>query len=1187
MQGSDPGGRADSTPDELAAVERAMTALEGQRAALGDEVVETALAPLRERRAALQAPRAEQRRLVTVVFSDLVDFTVLSRRLDAEDTREVVNAYFALWQQVIEAQGGVVEKFIGDAVMAVFGLRTSYEDDAQRAVRAALAMRDGLPGLSARISREYGVELHMRVGVDTGEVVVSTLGERAGHDFVAVGPTVNRASRLQSAAPVDQVLISTETHRQVRGWFSFEESAALTLKGIDEPVEAFVVRRERPQGFHLDRAGGIEGVEAPTVGRDIQLRFLQERLWDVEEDRQWRVVTIVGDAGLGKSRLLRDFDAWLAERPDAVWWFRGRAHQSGRNRALGLLRDVLKARLGLQETDTTPEVREKFAAGFETAFGPGEGRQAAQLVGTWLGFDLDDGSEELPSDPQNVRDRGTELLARYFAALGRTAPVVILLEDLHWADDGSLRWLDAADPLLHGTQVLVVATTRPTLLEERPHWGEGLAHHVRLPLPALSRRETRELARRLLQHVEDLPATLSELVVDAADGNPFYVEELVTWLLDAGVVVRDEPHWFVVDELVHSVVVPSTLKGVLQSRLDALGSEERDLLQRASVVGRVFWDDAVARLDEAHEPSALVLDTLRRREIVYQREVSAFESAHEYLFKHALLRDVAYDSVLRAHRERYHHHAATWLAEVSAAAGRQEEYAAIIAEHFEKARDPEAARWYLVAGRNAASVFALEEATRLFEQALDLADGPVLRFDVRLERERLFDWIGDRALQEAELQAMAALEDDLDEERGIALRVAQSAWAFQHSDYTRAVALASQASQRASELGRDQLVAWSELWLGKACTWSDDADGAARALERARALSERTGQQSLTAEAVRYLGMLANNAGRYDDAVRLGQEAVAAFARGGNPDGEATAIAQLATAYFNMNHLDEARAALERTLPIFRRSGHRYRESVALGNLASVGLLQGRLAEAERWAQKSVLVSVDLDDREGQATNLTVLGMIESITGRFVQATGHFEQALALARDVGSLTHEADVLQRLVIAELDRGEVDAALDHAREATEVSARTLSSLESAQARFAVGYAAGAAELWQEARAAFVSAAELTQVLDLPALVREARAGLAGVERGEGNLAEAVALVRELVAHLDVKGLEGTVSGARVLLTSWQVLDEAGDPGATDVLCRAHAYLRERAALVGDDELAAMYLQVPLHAQLLALS
>jgi tetratricopeptide (TPR) repeat protein len=584
-----------------------------------------------------------------------------------------------------------------------------------------------------------------------------------------------------------------------------------------------------------------------------------------------------------------------------------------------------------------------------------------------------------------------------------------------------------------------------------------------------------------------------------------------------------------------------------------------------------------------------VLDTLRRREIVYQREVSAFDSAREFLFKHALLRDVAYDSVLRAHRERYHHRAATWLAEVSATAGRQEEYAAIIAEHFEKARAPEAARWYLVAGRNAASVYALEEATRLFKQALDLA-GPeehTMRFDAHLELERLYDRIGDRALQNEELLAMAALEDVVDEERGIELLVSQSAWAFQHSQYPEALDKAGKASARATELGRDSLVAWAELWRGKACTWSDDEDGASRALERARALSEETGQRSVNAEALRYLGMLAGNAGRLDDAVRLGEAAVEAFAHGSNAEGEAVAVVQLATAYFRTNRYDEARAALERALPIFRRSGHRYREAIALGNLASVSVIQGRFAEAEEWTRKSILVSADLGDRESQATNLTVLGMIESITARYDAAVEHLEESLELARSVGAVAQEADALQRLAIAELGRGEVDAALSCARRSVDVASHTLSSLEHGYGQLTLGYAAAGAALWLEARSAFAAAAEAMGGLDLPTLAREARVGLAHVELAEGDVESAVAIVREVVTHLDIEGLEGSISPGRVLLTCWQVLDAAGDPAARDVLERAHVYLRTRAESVGDDELARGYLAVPVHATLLAMT
>ncbi len=405
-------------PDEIASVDRAIAALEAQREILGDAVVDTALDPLRARRAELDAPRAEQRRLVTVVFADLVDFTVLSRQLDPEDTREVVGAYFARWQRVIEEQGGVVEKFIGDAVMAVFGLSRSYEDDAHRAIRAALGMLEDLDQLNAEVSERFGVTLHMRVGIDTGEVVVSTLGERAGHGFVAVGPTVNRAARLQAAAPVDRVLISTETQRLVRGSFGIETRAGLSLKGIEEPVDAFVVVYERRLGFRLDPSGRIEGVETSTVGRDLQLRFLQDRMLDVIDESRWRVVTVMGDAGVGKSRLLYDLDAWLNERTEPVWWFGARAAPASQHGVNVLLRDLLTSRLDIQIDDASDVVRSRLTQGFVAALGPETGPRLAALVGAWLGFEADD-AFGLPSDPQTLRDQGTEALGEYFRRLGR------------------------------------------------------------------------------------------------------------------------------------------------------------------------------------------------------------------------------------------------------------------------------------------------------------------------------------------------------------------------------------------------------------------------------------------------------------------------------------------------------------------------------------------------------------------------------------------------------------------------------------------------------------------------------------------------------------------------------------------------------------------------------------------------
>ena len=1189
--------------EDIASLDRAIAGLESQRSLLGDDVAETALAPLRERRAALLLRHAgEQRKLVTVLFADLVDFTVLSRRLDAEDTRAVVGAYFSRWNDAITAQGGTVEKFIGDAVMAVFGLAQSWEDDAQRAIRAALAMTEGLAALNAELEASHGVQLQMRVGIDTGDVVVSTLEERAGHEFVAVGPTVNRASRIQSAAPPGRVLISGDTHRQVRGWFSVEPVRGLVLKGIDDPVDAYLVVSERPHGFRLDRAGGVEGVNTATVGRELELRTLQERLLDVIEDSQWCVVTMLGDAGVGKSRLLLDFDSWLEERPEPVWWFRGRASQSGSNRANALLHDLVASRFLIQDTDPPEVVRDKFGTGFAAAFDDDvRAGSAARLVAAWLGFDPQS-SDGLPSDPQSLRDQASAALADYLAALSRTAPVVVLLEDLHWADDGSLRWVDTVDRFLHDRPVLVVATARPVLLEQRPRWGEGLAHHARVQLEPLSRRASRQLLSQILQRVDEPPAALVNLVIEAAEGNPFYIEELVTWLVEAGVIVKGDGAWQVVEQLLGDVAVPSTLRGVLQARLDSLTPGERGLLQRASVVGRVFWDEAVARLDGGAVPTAgstagptagptpasEVLDGLRRRELVFEREVSAFESAREFLFKHALLRDVAYEGVLRAHRERYHRLTALWLADVSGRTGREREYAALIAQHFDSARSPEAAHWCLRAGRQAAAVFALEEATRLLGRGLELAPqtDPGLRFDLLAERETVLERIGDRSGQEVDLTEMDALTALLpdDEPRRLTLLLARARSSFEHSDYDRVLELTSQVAEAAERAGLPARAVEARLWRGKALTWNEDLDGARNCLAAARDLAHQLGRLWLEGEALRYLAMVANDSGDFPLALEMIALSRRAFAEDGDREAEAVAATMQATTAFHMGRIEEARVVFEEVLEVFRRSGHRYREAVVVGNIGSVAFAEGRLAEAALRSEEAAELTRQLADIEATANNLLVVADVDVAVGRWEAAHRILDEALELATSVSSARLAAGTFARGALLAIEEGDVTSAVELARKGVEEISATPSPMDRGHCHTALGYAELAQGDLDAAEAAFGQSREDHLLVDREPLVREAEVGIAAVALQRGDLARAVDLVRPVLGRVDPQGLQDCLRPASVLLTTWRVLDHAQDPEAETLLSRARAFILDRAEATGDPGMADGYLAKIAETQLL---
>jgi class 3 adenylate cyclase/tetratricopeptide (TPR) repeat protein len=1187
--------------DELTAIDAAIAALDAQRPALGDAVVETALEPLRDKRREVQRRLdGEQRKLVTVLFSDLVDFTVLSQRLDAEDVRTVVNQYFGRWQEEIVANGGVVEKFIGDAVMAVFGLHQAREDDPHRAIRAALGLRDSLEDLNATLEATYGIRLQMRVGIDTGEVVVGLLDERPGQEVAVVGETVNRTARLQAAAPPGGVLISADTLRHVRGSFGLQPLPGLRLKGIEAPVDAYLVLTERPRGFRLDAARGVEGVETRTIGRALELRQLQEHFAEVVEERRWRVVTIVGDAGVGKSRLLGELDRWLAEIPDPLWWFRGRGSPVGENRPNALLRDVIVGRLEIQESDGPDEVIEKWHRGFDRVFGPGaESRRKSAVIARWLGFDLGDDEPPAPGspDPQWLRERAVEYTAECFCRLGLESPVVVLLEDLHWADDASLDWMDDAAPMLRDSPVLVVATARPTLLERRPHWGEGRSHHARMRLHSLSRRQSRQMVDELLQKADRVPEALSDLVVDAADGNPFYIEELIRWLLDAEVIVKDGERWTIAEDAIEHAPVPSTLRGVLQARLDALPPAEHRTLQRAAIIGRVFWDDAVEQLQSVTraEPAAWPvhesLELLRSREVVFRREQSVFEGAAEYLFKHALLRDVAYDSVLRAHRQAYHGLAARWLEQMTERSRRAEQYAGLIADHHERAGDAcAAARWYLRAGRQAAGVHGLREATRLLDRGVALVpdEERALRFDLLLARENVLNRLGDRDAQLADLAAAEEVLADLDDPaRCIEVLLARTRFAFNASAYREQAQLAGRVVELARRSGLADEEAQGLLWWGFGLAWEGEHDAADDVLVEALAQARATGQRKLAGEALRYRAIVANNRSDFPAALALLDEARAIHRANQDAESEGLVIAQAASVLYNQGRYQEAREQLEAALPIFAASGYKYRQAIVAGNLGTILLAHGELGEARRLLLEGLALCEDVRDREGTATGLGTIGDLYRRVGDLDRAKEHLLRSLTEAPEIDASYLVSDSLFGLALVATEQGDLDDALKWSDEAADEGSRSESQLAVTRARYGQGVVRSARGELEEAAAALADARRRAEDLELANLVLEATAALARVRLAEGRLSEARALVEPLLGQLDVAYLEGAVDAGRVFVDAWHVLDAAGDERRDDVLAAGRAFLDEMAGRIDEVDLRQGFLErVTSNAELAAL-
>jgi class 3 adenylate cyclase len=542
-------------------LEQAIAQLEAQRATLGDGVVDASIAALHETLAALERT-PEQRKQATILFADVSGYTAMSETMDAEEVSEVMNA---LWQRIdaaIVEHGGRIDKHTGDGVTALWGVDTARESDPERAIRAALAMQAALAEFKA------GHTLRMRIGLSTGPVLLGTVGTTG--EFSGIGDAVNLAQQLEGAAPAGGVLISHDTYRHVRGVFDVLEQEPLQVKGKARPVRTYLVQHAKPHAFHM-LTQSVAGIKTRMIGRDAELLMLQDMFRDATEDAEAHVVTIVGDAGVGKSRLLYEFEKWIELLPEGTRNFQARATPETEAMPYGLSRRMFTLHFEILESDSAAEVREKFRARMAVALKSDQ----ADLVGQLLGLDFSASlAVQARLGSESFGELATAHLAEYLRAIA-SEPTVILLEDIHWADDSSLDLLDYLVASVPDTRLLVVCLARPTLFERRPSWGEGQEIHTQINLRPLSRRASRVLVGEILQKTEGVPDELRDLIVEGAEGNPFYVEELIRMLIEDGVILLGEDHWRVELGQLAGVRVPPTLTGVLQARLDSLPPEEK------------------------------------------------------------------------------------------------------------------------------------------------------------------------------------------------------------------------------------------------------------------------------------------------------------------------------------------------------------------------------------------------------------------------------------------------------------------------------------------------------------------------------------------------------------------------------------------------------------------------------------
>ena len=1027
------------------------------------------------------APIAE-RRVVSVLFADLVGFTTIAEGRDAEETRELLSRYFDLARDVIGRYGGTVEKFIGDAVMAVWGAPTAHEDDAERAVRAALDLVDAV--------RSLGPTIQARAGVLTGEAAV-TIG--ATNQGMVAGDLVNTASRLQSVAVAGSVLVGEATQRAAGKAIAFEEAGDQSLKGKQAPVRAWRALRVVGERGGRNRS---ETLEAPFVGRDDELRQLKDLFHSTSRDRRARLVSVIGPAGIGKTRLAWEFLKYIDGLVETVWFHDGRSPAYGEGISFWALGEMVRRRAGLLETDDAPTTRAKIAETLATHVPDETERQWIEpALLTLLGIETPKGGSE-------------QLFAAwrtFFERLAATAPVVMVFEDFHFADAGLIDFVDHIMEWSRNFPICVLTLSRPELIEKRPDWGAGKRNFTSLYLEPLSEAAMRELLAGL---VPGLPVAAVKAIVARADGMPLYAVETVRMLLAEGKLALEDGIYRPVGDLA-SLAVPETLTALIASRLDGLTADERAIVSDAAVLGQSFTLaglSSVSGIKGAElEPR---LGALVRRELL-ARETDPRSPEHgQYAFVQALIREVAYNTLARNDRKVRHLAAARFLESLDSdeiAGGLAGHY---LAAHANASAGPEAdalagqARIALKGAAERAVVLgSREQALTFLRQALTVTSDPIEQADL-LERA---GEIASSAARHDEADALLLRATELNAERGDRKATARSTAALARARLSArrtadVVVMLEGAADEFADLGPDPALVAIHSQLARAYNLTGDNRRAVPMAERALETAEHAGLLEILADTLVTKGTALGGLGRTLEGIgviEIGERL-------------ARSAGLFSTLLRGLNNRSVVQAEVDPTatveaqvegLALARRLGLRF---WAFGFSVGIGYGNVRLGH---WDRALAVLDEALADDPQQAERSSLLdnrGLVPAFRGEDV--TEVIAELRELAADLSDIERTANVNELAGATALAAGRLaDAYREYAQVTSILAVVSGSALRLLGAHAALwnGDTAGAATQLEalertNLRVPTVEAAEVT-----------IRAGLAAAD---GRPAEALGLYRE---------------------------------------------------------------------------
>jgi class 3 adenylate cyclase/tetratricopeptide (TPR) repeat protein len=962
--------------------------------------------------------RPVERKLASVLFIDLVDSTGFVTTADPEVVRRRVSRFFEQVAACVQKHGGIVEKFAGDAVMAAFGIPQAHEDDAERAVRTALEVM--------KATDELG--LQARAGVESGEVVADDTDST-----FATGEAVNFAARLQQSALPGQILIGPNAYRLTLDRIQVEDAGPVEVRGRSEPLWAW-----RAVGA-VDGAGRALSLEAPLVGRDVEVGLLEATYTRAVRNERANLVTIYGEPGVGKSRLAREF----IESLEGATVLQGRSLPYGEGITYWPLAEMVKTSAGINDDEPVRDAFDKLRACCED-------EAVADLLAVAAGL-LEAVEDE--KSPQEIAWAAREWASK----LAQPQPLVLVFEDIHWGEEPLHELIEHLAEFVRDAPLFIIALARPELLEVRPGWGGGRTRATMIELEPLAEDESSELIDALLAGA-DLPLDCRSEVLEVTEGNPLFVEETIRMIAERGDSTR--------------VPIPNTLQALIAARIDRLPAIQKRAVQRAALIGRIFWDGALAHLSPETDDVSPLLDELELRELIVPESRSSITGERAYKFKHVLIREVAYQGLSKSSRAALHAQFAAWLKERAG-----EELLEIRAFHLDRAAEllaeldgappeevaREAALALHVAGKRAFSREAYRTARKLLLRAIELDPtvdrrwlaaraaqrlGDMPAVSVEMEHVRaeavaegnpnlearaltalaevvLYSRADVKEAKELISRALGILPDDAHLDArvdALKVRIAIAHWV---GDYEAAKKYLGKVIEAAQAADRKDLEANGTDGLAGIHLNQLDLEEARPLITRALELAVESGMLIPRANALQATGRLHHLEGKYDEAAVAYLKALALYQEIGLGVGIAWTLKHLGTLALNRGQLEEADEHLREALKILKSAGDRAYLCEVQRSLAEVRIEQGRIEEAVRLALEA-RETVGPQDMVSQITTQFTLGLVRAAQGKDAEAEQLLRDALARAEESPFRLIERETLERLVKFLRDRGRDDEA-----------------------------------------------------------------------------------------------------------------------------------------------------------------